>query len=185
MAIAAGFAKRPQSVFESHVKTLKEQGVDWPTATTREFVERRIAHWGDSPGRFECFVVEDIFEAISPWEELPDLAEAGIDDDCGAAHHDPIEFDPLQPCMAAVKGSVREKSREFRSMFIKRMLTPAVRGGSDLAQGCEVVCEVSIKQLTNINSIDDGCGDTICEVLRVTRLVLSMVKSRLVPPLCS
>lgn len=168
LAMAGGASVRMATdVLQRHVAVLRIHQVDYPTKLKTDLVERRLLAWLSRPTRFEA--VAELLHIISPWAVTAPESD------------EPEAFDPIEARMCCVEGSPEEKAKEFKDCLIKRILAPTVREGEVQVSQCTSLVTQVIAFLEGADDIDEAYGETIFELLRLYRLVASIIHQNLVP----
>lgn len=174
MALASGAAiTMAPAQYDKHLSVLVAEKADFPTTIKKDMVERSLRHWLASATRLDD--AKSLLVMLMPWTEVQD------DPDEEVSNSAEDLFDPYNPSMRHVEGSVPEKGKEFRAILFKRVLAPMVKAGEEQAMGCAAVLRASIDALEGLGSIDEQYGEIVYEVLRTCRLLLSVVHAAMVP----
>lgn len=160
--------KMPRHVLAEHLRVLQGHNVDFPSSVKRDLLEGRFLCWQSNAQRFVPDEVDALLDLVVPW---PPTMEEGVE---------PEQFDPMLPKMSAIEGSVAEHSKDLRNTMVRRVLLPALRSGSEGAAGVKTLCERSIHRLETADDIDEGFGEVVFDLLRIFRLVLSLILGSLV-----
>ena len=157
-----GALKVSEADLTKHLHTLVKAGVDFSSEVKLDLVDRRVDLWLEDPQRFEK--VTDIMELIEPWAEQG--AEGGTTR---------LDFDPMNPRLAATDGSTGDKLEYFRSTLVKRLLIPLIRKDKHATADTEALCRVVLERFENIGDIDECFGESLLELFCVFRVVATLI----------
>ena len=131
-----------KSELTKSVKILMDRRTDWPTCMKVELVKRAIKEKRDARD------FEGVLIAASPWQ----YSDSSVD----------AEWDPLNPSMAAVEGSVSEKADNFANMLVDETLVPLCREAAEKKTEVMSVCKIALERFDAIDDeIDEGYGDVL------------------------